>query len=288
MEVLPVKFASALYVAVIECDGGLTAREVVVNVATSEPFSVPVPSVVAPSLNVTFPVGVPAPGATAATVAVKVTDCPNTDGLAEEVTVVVVLAWFTVCDTVLDVLVPKLVSPPYTAVIECEATESAAVANVATPDPFSVPVPRVVAPSLNVAVPVGVPPVPVTVAVNVTDCPKTEGFCEDVSVVVLGLTTASVGLAGSPDTPVVKVPPVQLLPLFGALACIVNDVVAAGVAALVVRVNVEVPVPPVSVTGFVLNSCVTPAGSADVILSVALQVPLPFESKVIKYVAEPP
>ena len=33
-----------------------------------------------------FPVkvGVPAPGATGATVAVKVTDCPNTDGLTEE------------------------------------------------------------------------------------------------------------------------------------------------------------------------------------------------------------
>ena len=37
------------------------------------PLSVPVPMVVAPSLNVTFPVGVPAPGETGATVAVKVT-----------------------------------------------------------------------------------------------------------------------------------------------------------------------------------------------------------------------
>lgn len=34
----------------------------------------PVPSVVAPSLNVTEPVGVPAPGAETVTVAVKVTD----------------------------------------------------------------------------------------------------------------------------------------------------------------------------------------------------------------------
>ena len=39
--------------------------------------------------------GVPAPSATALTVAVKVTDWPNTDGLAEEETAVVVAAWFT-------------------------------------------------------------------------------------------------------------------------------------------------------------------------------------------------
>ena len=56
----------------------------------------PVPSVVAPSRNVTVPLGVPAPGATAATVAVKVTLCPKTDGLEDEATVVVVFALFTV------------------------------------------------------------------------------------------------------------------------------------------------------------------------------------------------
>ena len=43
------------------------------------------PSVVAPSLKVTVPVGVPAPGA-CDTVAVKVTDWPKADGLAEEAT----------------------------------------------------------------------------------------------------------------------------------------------------------------------------------------------------------
>jgi len=150
-------------------------------------------------LNVTVPVGVPLPGATALTVAVNVTDWPTVEGLAEEATVVEVLAWFTTWVTVFEVLVPKFESPPYTALMECEATESAEVANVATPDPFSVPVPSVVTPSLNVTAPVGVPPVPVTVAVNVTDCPNTEGFCEDVSAVVVALTTASVGLAGCPD-----------------------------------------------------------------------------------------
>ncbi|GAO05922.1 hypothetical protein TPA0598_01_02920 [Streptomyces lydicamycinicus] len=46
--------------------------------------------------KVTVPVGVPAPGATGATVAVKVTGCPTTDGSGDEVTVVVVSAGSTV------------------------------------------------------------------------------------------------------------------------------------------------------------------------------------------------
>ncbi|MGW8969766.1 hypothetical protein [Streptomyces platensis] len=46
--------------------------------------------------KVTVPVGVPAPGATGATVAVNVTDWPTTDGSGEDVTVVVVAAWPTV------------------------------------------------------------------------------------------------------------------------------------------------------------------------------------------------
>ena len=51
---------------------------------------------VAPSLKVTVPLGVPEPGAAALTVAVKVTDWPKTDGLVEEVSVVVELAGLTV------------------------------------------------------------------------------------------------------------------------------------------------------------------------------------------------
>ena len=47
-------------------------------------------------MKVTVPVGVPAPGETAATVAVKVTDWPKTLGLVEEVSVVVLLAGLTV------------------------------------------------------------------------------------------------------------------------------------------------------------------------------------------------
>ena len=50
-------------------------------------------------------------------------------------------------------------------------------------------------PSRNVTVPVGVPApgaVTLTVAVNVTDWPVTEGFCEDVTpVVVFALLTVT-------------------------------------------------------------------------------------------------
>jgi hypothetical protein len=52
---------------------------------------VPVPMMVEPFLKVTVPVAVPAPGETALTVAVKVTDSPNTEGVVEA-NVVVVLA----------------------------------------------------------------------------------------------------------------------------------------------------------------------------------------------------
>src|SRR5207247_1349865 len=76
------------------------------------PFRVPVPRVLEPSLKVTVPVGVPAPGLLAVTVAVKVTDCPDSDGLAGELTGVVVLAFFTVWVGVLDVLPLRVAAPP--------------------------------------------------------------------------------------------------------------------------------------------------------------------------------
>jgi hypothetical protein len=82
----------------------------VLNVATF-PLSVPVPNDVVPSMKVTVPVGVPAPGDTTLTVAVNVTDCPNTEGLSEEVTDVVVSALFTVWGAGADVLPLKLPSP---------------------------------------------------------------------------------------------------------------------------------------------------------------------------------
>ena len=61
--------------------------------------------------NWTVPVGVPEPGATVVTVAVKVTDCPKHDGFNEDVTAVAVLALLTVCVRLAEVLVLKLASP---------------------------------------------------------------------------------------------------------------------------------------------------------------------------------
>ena len=87
-----------------------TDSDEVVKVALP-PERLAVPNVAAPSRNVTVPVGVPTPGETALTVAVKVTDCPNTDGFTDEVTVVELLALFTVCVMAAEVLELKLASP---------------------------------------------------------------------------------------------------------------------------------------------------------------------------------
>jgi hypothetical protein len=96
-------------------------------------------------------------------------------------------AILTVCVNAGDVLVAKLESPLYFAVIEWEPTVvSEDVLYVATP-PLSVPVPSVTAPSRNVTEPVGVPPAPVTVAVKVTDWPPMRGLSEEVTAVVLDL-----------------------------------------------------------------------------------------------------
>jgi len=134
------------------------------------PLSVPVPSVVAPSSKVTVPVGnVPS---AVVTVAVKVTAAPHSDGLADEATEVLLEAWFTNCASGAEVLLLKLVSPLYAAVMDCVPTASVEVVNLALPL-IIVAVPSVEAPFLNVTVPLGgeVVPVGVTVAVKVTDWP---------------------------------------------------------------------------------------------------------------------
>ena len=77
----------------MECAPTATAEGV--KVALPVPSSVPVPTVVPPSLKVTVPVGVPLPETVGVTVAVKVTDWLNTEGLADEFTAVVVLMAFT-------------------------------------------------------------------------------------------------------------------------------------------------------------------------------------------------
>jgi hypothetical protein len=69
---------------------------------------VAVPSVVDPSAKVTVPVGVPAPGATAATVAVTVTDWPYAVGLADEESAVVVAPRTSQLNVVFPVLNPSV------------------------------------------------------------------------------------------------------------------------------------------------------------------------------------
>src|SRR5437016_1760816 len=77
-----------------------------------------VPNGVVPLKKVTVPVTVPAPGATAVTVAVKVTAWPGVDVLADVTRVVVVADLVTTCMITSEVLPAKLVSPLYTAEIE--------------------------------------------------------------------------------------------------------------------------------------------------------------------------
>jgi hypothetical protein len=141
-----------------------------------------------PLRKVTVPVGVPDPGELAVTVIVKVTGWPKTDGFADEVIVRVVASWLIVCDKVVVVLPAKFASPEYVTVIGCTATVQLELLNVALPLAFKSLVPSVVAPSLKVTVPVGVPLEPVTVAVNVTFCPNTAALAELATVVVLPRT----------------------------------------------------------------------------------------------------
>jgi len=109
----------------------------------------------------------------AETVDVKITVSPKLEGFREEARVIMGVAFPTTCETAEDVEVEKLVSPLYTAVMEWVLTERLKIANVATPPTPTVEEPSVVAPSLKVTVPVGVPApvVTETVAVKVTDCP---------------------------------------------------------------------------------------------------------------------
>jgi len=72
--------------------------------------------------------------------------------------------------------------------MECVATlseENASVAVLTPPVVDTLPEPSVVAPSLNVTVPVGTTPAVVTVAVKVTDWLNTDGFVPELTVVVL-------------------------------------------------------------------------------------------------------
>lgn len=78
----------------MEC-GPATSDEVE-NVAWPDELIVTVDNTVEPSLKTIVPVGVPAPGAIALTLAVKVTELFSTDGFAEEAIPTVVEATLTV------------------------------------------------------------------------------------------------------------------------------------------------------------------------------------------------
>ena len=90
---------------------GPTESEDVVNVAepllsvTGEPRFTP------PSMNWMVPVAVPDPGATAETVAVKVTAWPKIEGFVFEVTDVLLADWFTISASDDAVLPLKFASP---------------------------------------------------------------------------------------------------------------------------------------------------------------------------------
>src|SRR5262249_48067281 len=159
----------------------VTGGKEVVNAALPVASSVPVPKGVVPSLNVTVPVGTPVPGDTVVTVAVKVTDWPNTDGLTEEATEEVVEAWLTVCVRGMALFAARLALPLKLPLVVWLRTAIEVVVYRALPVASRATVVRMVAPSLNVTVPVGIPPpVAVTVAVKVTDWPNTDGLTEEV------------------------------------------------------------------------------------------------------------
>src|SRR5689334_21205574 len=150
----------------------------VMKVACPAPFNATAGWAALSIVKTTLPAGVPDPGATAATVAVNVTDSPNAVGFRDELTVVVVAAWFTTWESVVAVLPAKWLSPPYTAAIVWVPTASDAVDKTACPDALSATGACGVPSMLNVTLPVGVPPLPDTVAVKVAAWPKTEGLTE--------------------------------------------------------------------------------------------------------------
>src|SRR2546423_1591851 len=125
-----------------------------------------------PSPTVTVPVGVPVPGAFAATLNVKLTAWPTVDGSGVSAVIVVVVAvWFTVWAVPADVLVAKSASPAYVAV----RVLAPAVVGVSVQVPVATVPVHVAAPSLTVTSPLGTPPEEVTVKLTAIPWPTTEG-----------------------------------------------------------------------------------------------------------------
>jgi hypothetical protein len=130
---------------------------------------------------------------------VKVTDCPRIDGFAEELTVVDVGAGLTVWLRFPELPLKFPSAFVYTALMACgepltfRVAVALLVAIAAEPDPESgTAAPNGTPSAENWTEPVGVavltpaPAVLATVAVKVTDCPKIDGFTEEVTVVEVG------------------------------------------------------------------------------------------------------
>ena len=136
-----------------------TASVTVLNDAWPLPFTTTAEArVVAPSVKVTVPVGVPAPLFAAVIVAVKVTDCQYEEGLGADATVVTVPSW-TTCGTELPLLFCHPLVPVNDAVMVWLPAGRAEVLKDAWPLPFTAtPDANVVAPSVKATVPTGSPP----------------------------------------------------------------------------------------------------------------------------------
>ena len=169
---------SPLYLAVMLCVPRVNADVLIVAVV---PDRDTVPRFVEPSKNVTLPVG----DVKAETVAVRVIFCPTVEGLTEDMTCTLEDPLVTSCGNMGDVLVAKLASPLYTAVMLCIPGVNVDMLKLAVPFTNG-DVPRVVVPSKNVTVPVGAPDAEPTLDRKVTLCPKEEGIAEDVTPIVVG------------------------------------------------------------------------------------------------------
>ena len=150
-----------------------TVSEVIEQVATPVPkaWALQVPMVVAPSLNATLPVGVPPADVT---VAVNTTGAPKVVLATLEVSTVVEAAAVTLCARAVELLEEKDVVPGvYSAVMERLPAARPLVVQVTAPAlSESALQPAIAVPlSLNVTVPVGVPPADATVAVKLNASP---------------------------------------------------------------------------------------------------------------------
>jgi hypothetical protein len=200
-ELLPAKFASPPYTAVMLCD----PRESVLRVKLAVPLAskIAFPRLVLLSMKLTVPVGVPLP--LEVTWAVKVTLFSSSTDVELVCSATAEVLPFTVTLTAEDVLPAKFVSPLYTAVMLCDPRGSVLRVKTAAPLASNVAFPKGVLPSMKVTLPVGVPLVlEATVALKVTlsrSCTVAALVCSVVVVLTLSMLRLTAIVAGDPETP---------------------------------------------------------------------------------------